>query len=875
MTDHLDRSGTPAQAVVSLPGAGRRTLLAALGGDLSLPEGLCLCVLDASRMETPEQTDLLRQLAAEPEQDVIFVLNKADLVGNPQTLVMRARELLRAQGFDSAELYLTSAEAAKRFRQVFDALPQNDPMQTELLFNRFRPDANDLAAFSGTEGSTCKLGGRTVSVGQLTRALENSGVPMLEARLRQLAPSRRAEPQRTQTLEQELDFNWFADAIFAPQKSTASAPETPETEPVSAEESAAPAWLPVPTAEATAALNSIKTLTDLQELAKRADCITLHQMMTAVRAGEILPDCTREALDFLYPAFELREKWELQTLTEDLETLDLDELLRRQDRINHSVYVLQTRTPYAERILTRIEEKQTERLEAICEGLEHADLAEVKRIRNRVEAVECSEALKQPFYEHLCEVEDELGREALERFTADAEEQPVRELRRMALALESGNWNQRVVTAYRHKIALLIEAATVREVQTELNGLNDMERREVLAAQDHLLDKKIPARFTVAAMGQVDMRLYQMDMLRLMALNNDFDRLDFGALDALHIKIQYFDACSAAKNAYNKYLSEREINCALELTFARVKLARRLAGYSKIRPSDIQYAEKTQYFKSQVALFWGKKGEEQSRDLPVFLLHNVGEFAFSGKRFYYKEEEELKFVPLKDIEQFRVLPDRMKLRLQIACKDNSFIYTQTQLSRRGADRTLAFFNECLRRWDEPGLDKPDPSPETHIEPLDPASYLQPVPQGILNREQARTIFQDDLAAGKIHEGSLIRKEDPASLQRAKKVLQAFELPATTKLIWYDVSTMLGSIRSGVALAENTIYIKEGKQPLTAIPMQEIYLVEGTTKKLVTITTDRNQKIQLHIAPEMANPILAYVRAIQLSDYLRRKEEQNG
>lgn len=868
MLNELDRS-IDAQSVVSLPGAGRRTLLSALDGVLSLPDGLRLCLLDAGRMETPEQNELLKQLAAS-EDRTIFVLNKADLVGNPQTLVTRTLDLLREQGFESPELYLICAEAAKRFRQIGAAdLPQKEPMELELLFNRFRPDANDLSAFSVTEEPVCKLGGRTVSAVQLARALENTGVPALEARLRALSALKRAWPgmRRTAEAEQGNVFDLFDDALFStPAQSAEAVFEAQKTPPTAPE-------VPVPTAGTAAALSAVSTLEELRELARRADCVALHQMMTAVQAGELLPDCSREAMDFLYPAFEVREKWELQTLTDDLDTLELDELLRRQDRINHSVYVLQTRAPYAERILARIEQKQTERLEALCEGLEAADLAEVKRIRNRVEAFECSEVLKQPFFEHLDEREDVLGREALERFTADAEGKSVKELRRVEFALASGNWNPRVVVAFRHKIALLIEAASFHEVQAELVGLNDMERREVVAVQGRITDKPLPPRFTAAAMTQIDERLYRMDMLRLIAMNNDFDRLDFAAIDDLRLKVKYSDACPAAKNAYLKILQEREKNCALEHTFGRVNLVRKLFGKRDMRSSDIKYAEKTQDYETQASLFLGSSRDEAARDLPVFILHNASDFAFSGTLFYYKDGDTLKSVPLKDVLQFEILTERMKQRLRICCKENSN-WTEAQISRRGAQRTLDFLNECLLRWNEPGLDRALPSPETHIAPVDPKRFLQPVPPVILNREQARSIFQDDLAAAKNYEGFLVRKEDPGSAQRVQKVLQAFGLPDATKLIWFGASTVLGAIRSGVALSESMLYVKENKQPVIAIDLQEIYQMEPLDKKHVKVTTDQNQKLQLHLAGDMAKPIADYVRAVQLSAYLRSLEERN-
>ena len=83
------------ELTVAIPGAGRRTLLAALREDYALPEDFRLCVLDAERLTEPRQLALLDELAADPALRILFALNKADKVTGPRTLVTRTLALFK------------------------------------------------------------------------------------------------------------------------------------------------------------------------------------------------------------------------------------------------------------------------------------------------------------------------------------------------------------------------------------------------------------------------------------------------------------------------------------------------------------------------------------------------------------------------------------------------------------------------------------------------------------------------------------------------------------------------------------------------------------------------------------------------------------
>ena len=172
------------QLTVGIPGAGRRTLLAALQGTYELPEDFRLCVLDAERLNEPRQLARLDELAADPALRILFVLNKADRITGPRTIVTRTLALLRERGFTRPELFPLCARAALLFRLPSSQIAGAELM-TELgnLYFRYSPGEQSLSGFAVTREAARCLGSREVRPEQLRLALENTGVPALETAL--------------------------------------------------------------------------------------------------------------------------------------------------------------------------------------------------------------------------------------------------------------------------------------------------------------------------------------------------------------------------------------------------------------------------------------------------------------------------------------------------------------------------------------------------------------------------------------------------------------------------------------------------------------------------------------------------------------------
>ena len=310
----------------------------------------------------------------------------------------------------------------------------------------------------------------------------------------------------------------------------------------------------------------------------------------------------------------------------------------------------------------------------------------------------------------------------------------------------------------------------------------------------------------------------------------------------------------------------------MENTEARVQLTRQLIGQYKLRMGDFTLANGSEDFAERVQTFWGGTGLEQPRDLPVFLLDNASDYAFTGSRFYYKVGRDLAFLPLEEIERFQVMRQRLALNLQIVRKDNSYLLTEARIGRGGMERTLDFLNECLRRWFEPGMDGSRPVNPIRTRRFELTEFTQPTQTRLPDAEMALDIFRSSYAAAKLREGNLIRAGEEGWEQRLRRLLLNFELPERTPIVWFCSSTLLGSVKEGVALGPKAIYQKQSKQPTRVLPLGEIWQIARSGNKQVTVTTIHNQSCKLDISGDMAPLLADYVRTIQLGAYLRSTGE---
>ena len=901
------------EITVAIPGAGRRTLLAALPAELCCPENLRLCVLDATRMDAPAQIALLDELAAQTGLEPLFALNKADRLADLQNAVNSARALLRERGFARPRIWPVCASAARLFRlspEDCDLPPRKIAAQAE-FFQRFAPAKNSLSALSEAEEATSLLDGRQVKPEQLRLALINTGVPALEAALRAACEMQNAEC-RMQNMDENAETENVGAAIGRQpeeevsrechsEQSEESVPpaaasdgETDPSTPLRSAQDDTPeahSVRPQPAKTSGDALENaidqaldrldeggapiaepVVDLTPLRSVIEQANCAALVEMARSIQNGDDPAAYREQALDAIHSAYLARETEELDALTRDVDTLDVPALHTVLEQINTGAYTVQARTPYAQRVNRRIDGLMDEALAALCVGVEEADAQTLARIRQSVDRTDCADLLKSGYYQRIEARQEQLDVENLERITAGVETMNEKELRTVAVTLEANNWNPKYVTAYRHKVALCLETLAFRALEQELTDLNDMERREVLALRERIAGKELAPRFTAGPLAQIDERLFRMDMLRLMALNNDFDLLDFDGLDALRAQVGRGDYTDRARAEYLGRLREREEALVVENTDARAQLVRQLIGQHKLRMADFTFAGRTDAYRQRLDAYWGGSGMEQPRDIPVFLFDNGSDYALSGERFYYKIGKDLAFLPVGDIQRFQTMRQHMSLMLQVVRKDNTYLLTEAKISRSGAERTLDFLNDCLRRWNEPELIGARSASPIRTRRFESTDYTEPVEPCLPDAAMALTLLRRRYDGERIREGNLFRPGEEGWQQRVSRLLAGFGLPETTPLVWYDATVLLGSLRDGVALGPRAIYWKDSKLPVQSIPIEDIYSMDRSGKRMI-VTTLRGQSFQPELPAVMIPLVEDYVRTIQLGSYLRSREAE--
>ena len=903
-------------SVYALSGAGKEALLEVLPESLSLPGSRCLCLIDARRMEDGSQANLLSEVtkhARERGMRPIFVLTNADHLTAPRAAMARLLGRLKELGWTSPEVWPVCAEAARLFLLPTRGRELSEAEQAELdrFYDRFGPGERSLPGFAVTDDLCCTVSGRDVSPLQLRLALENTGIPALIDRLEEIsaaevdaelpaAPAPAAAPAQEEAAPAPAseEPEPAADApAAAPEEAPAAeeaAPEAPASLPQSADlaewlekieaadADALPALeeavrvLPVDeaaSAELRAAVNRRRW--DLQceqmnayvEGYEEMDCASLLNLAQAVRDSDF-PDAIREkTLEVLHTQFQSRELTELRELTMESDKLDLEGLEALINEINRGPYDAQSRAPYLDLVNHRIDELHVQAMETACTGLEEADADLLAEMRTFVENRDCADVLKSSFFARLEQRQDALDEAKLAELTKDAEQKTPEELEAVLHALDEGDWNPKFLPGYRHRVAICLEAALARSFAAEAADLDSMDRDACLALRDRVNERGLPARLTDGLLRRIDERIYRLDLLSLAAMENNFDGLDFPALDALRSRVAKENICDRSRLAYLDRLNQREHALIYETAAPYMALAQQLAADEKLRIADFNFARPDSDYEAALEQFWGGSGLEQPRDIPSFLYNGPVVFGFSATRFWYKVGRDLAFRPLNEIGEFKAAKQTFSAILVLIDPEGrpDRMNETVKLSRGSADKVAGFLSQCLQRW--PSRRGAVTTNPIRTPALDVVTLAKPIPAAQLTETDAADILRRRCEAENLRGGNVIGTDDAAWQAKLRKLLQTFGLPEQTKLVWYDTSGILGSIKSAVAVGPAGVYLMDGKQDVRIVPMDEICTLERSGRRTV-LTTVRNQVETPAIPADYLPALDEYVKGVQLARHLR-------
>ena len=897
-------------SVFALSGAGKEALLDVLPESLVLTDSRCLCLIDAERLEDGVQSNLLSEVtrhARERRMTPIFVLTKADRLPALRAAMARLLGRLKDLGWTAPEVWPVCAEAARLFLLPTQGRELSEAEQGELdrFYDRFGPGDRSLPGFAVTGDLCCTVSGRDVSPLQLRLALENTGVPALIARLEEIAaapaptfvpPAAEAAPlepapaaQEPAPAEEAPAPAEPAPAAAEPAQAEAPAQEPPQSgalsdwlERVAAadapsllamEEAARSLTLEEPeTAELRAAFNrrrwdlQCEQMNDYVSGYEEMDCATLLNLAQSVRDSDF-PEAIREkTLEVLRAQFQSRELTELRELTLDSDKRDLDGLEALIDEINRGPYDAQSRAPYLDLVNHRIDELHVQAMETACTGLEQADAGLLAEMRAFVDGRDCADVLKSSFYARLEQRQDELDEAELTALTSDAGQKTPEELDEILRILDEGSWNPRLLPRFRQRIALCREAAVARSLAAEAADLDSMDRDAATALRQRVIERGLPARLTDGLTRRIDERIYRLDILGLAAMENGFDGLDFQELDALRARVARENVCERSRLEYLGRLNQREHALIFETAAPYMSLAQQIAAENKLRIADFNFARPDADFQTALNQFWGGSGLEQPRDIPAFLYNGSTVMGFSGTRFWYKTGRDLAFRMLDEIGEFKVSKQTFSAILVLFDPDGKpdRLNETVKLSRASADKTVAFLNDCLRRW--PSRKGSVTTNPIRTDPIDVVSLARPIPETALTEAGAAEILRRRFEAEHLSDGAVIGADAEAWQAKLRKLLQTFGLPEQTRLVWYDTSGILGSIKSAVAVGPAGVYLMNGKQDVRVIPIEDVYRLERSGRRTV-LTTVQNQTETADIPAALLPALEEYVKGVQLARYL--------
>lgn len=159
--------------------------------------GVIVYLLNATQLATNDDAALLQSVIAHVKQQngkvkMLFVINKIDALDKETEsipgIVRIAKEYIQKHGIQNPNICPLSALAAKVLRMAYHKkeMTRREMRALEDAYEEYRPKDNNMTMYALLEGisdESYEIGGEEVSAQELQRAIENTGITIVEKRL--------------------------------------------------------------------------------------------------------------------------------------------------------------------------------------------------------------------------------------------------------------------------------------------------------------------------------------------------------------------------------------------------------------------------------------------------------------------------------------------------------------------------------------------------------------------------------------------------------------------------------------------------------------------------------------------------------------------
>lgn len=352
---------------------------------------------------------------------------------------------------------------------------------------------------------------------------------------------------------------------------------------------------------------------------------------------------------------DVAEQKELNYLCANVEEANLTELAILLDKISAGGYKAEFAGRYISLINNRIDFVHTENMRRICDKIEECTREEVKVITKQIDDEECNQNLKTQFYGMINKRIEVLDFDELTRLTENVDELDIEELQELKQQILDGSYSKKFVKEFILKVRLQLEKLQYNDIMSNAPSVDEMSRGELENAYKELCAKKYEDRVIAFEKEKISDKIFELDMLKLIEICNDFDMLDKERISQVQMRAEQFDVSERSKKIYLDRLETRKMNYALEMIQPYAYIFNTLSQNFSASSNSIKLATFSQDYLEHYKKLKEECKELKEYEVPVFIMTGSPYLAMSRERVYCVLQDGLNSFGLEEIHSFNAV----------------------------------------------------------------------------------------------------------------------------------------------------------------------------------------------------------------------------
>lgn len=580
----------------------------------------------------------------------------------------------------------------------------------------------------------------------------------------------------------------------------------------------------------------------------------------------------------------IQRKRECETkILEDMligfESLSREQLKELKQRVSEKNYEMSITNPILTKIDAQSDVVEQNELQSICENVENMQMNELEGAMKVIEAGNYQQKFSAQYISMINNRIEQLQLMELEEMTAKKDDLSKAELEALYAQLEQGGYNPKFVKRFMLDIRKRIENKRYLEVLELTKDVFDKNKNEVLKLENAVDNTGYSQGILVLPRKKIADKKFEFDMLELMEMCNDFDSLSDEEVDKLINEVKEKGLGQKSTSIYLDRLNQRKLNIALSNVCKLATYFVQVANKYGVGGGDILVASKSDAFLGAYRALKNAYPTSGEYDIPAFIMNGSVSIAMSYKYCYLNHGSKQALVEITNINGFKTVKKFLMESLVLELKDGSTIPVSGSINKQYLAGFLQMMNEFVANVNNSMIIDSFVMPTFNVASLDKDSYIAKNNEYSLKKEELKRITISEMcvnpsASEAVKAMHNENSKDWDAYQSKVKTNYPVELMENVVFV-YD-KTLLNSAKEGFALTENKIYIKKSGQPVIAIDYNDVFVIKVDAAGKICVETTGLAVIMLDMvnvtascAIYMAEKMNEYIKNMQLYSMIEK------